>query len=127
MGTRSEGRCDRSGIKEVEASEGGVDKGILGDRDRAGRAVALRQYAEYPFDLSRTSNAIFRVNTLREVSELLPRPYRDAVVDPESCCGEIVACLGVFDVNRWIFGCCCEPLILYMSNQLLVPRSSGLY
>jgi len=51
---------------------------------------------------SRAGNTILRINTLQEVSELLPRPYRDAVVHPESCCGEIVAGPGVFDVNRWI-------------------------
>ena len=105
----------------------GVNKCVLGDRDRAGRAVALQQHAEYPSDLSRASNAIIRVNTLREVSELLPRPYRDAVVHPETCCGEIVARPGVFDANRWIFGRCRESLTLYVSIRLPVPRPSDLY
>ena len=34
---------------------------------------------------------------------------------------------GVFDLNRWIFGRCRKSLTLYLSSQLLVPRSPSLY
>jgi len=57
-----------------------------------------------PFDLSRASNAILHVKTLRGVIGLLPRPYRDAVVHPESCCGGIVARPGVLikSLDLWL-------------------------
>ena len=80
------------------------------------------RFGSMPFGLSRAGNAIFRVNILQEVSELLLRPYSDAVVHPESGCGEIVAGPGTFDVNRCTFG-----LTLRVSVQLLVSRSPGVY
>jgi len=79
------------------------------------------------FGLSRAGNTILRVNTIQEVGELLPRPYRDAVIHPESCCGEILAGPGVFDVSRYIFGRCCKSLTFYVNIQLLVLRSFGMY
>ena len=56
-----------------------------------GIAIVQAPAPEYPFDFSRASKTILRVNTLREVSDLLSILYRDVVVHPESCCGDIVA------------------------------------
>ena len=71
-----------------------------------------------PFGLCRAGNTIPRVSTLQEVSEILLRPYGDAVIHPEFCCDGIVAGRGVFYVNHCIFGCCRKSLTLHANIQL---------
>jgi len=89
MGSDRDGaRSAEQGLcEEVEASDDRVGKCLLGDRDCAGRAVPPQQHAIWP---SRASDTILRVNTLQEVSKLLPRLYRDAVVHSESRCRDDV-------------------------------------